>query len=88
MMVSGTSVCAVCSIDEHVENWVFCRWQMQRKGLCGISCRLVVVVIYTHQPPRACWTIGREIRKGIHLEEVVIECSLLLMSKSSKCCCC
>jgi hypothetical protein len=21
----------VDGIDEHVENWVFCRWQMQRK---------------------------------------------------------
>ena len=24
------------AIDEHVENWVFCRWQMQRKRLACV----------------------------------------------------
>ena len=34
---------------------------------------------------RGHWTIGRQIRKGIHLEEVVIECALHTSTGSALC---
>ena len=33
---------------------------------------------------RGHWTIGRQIRKGIHLEEVVIECALYTSSGGAR----